>query len=50
MMKSKLKISYDIMSVTSSVLCHETNVTRFFYFGPLPIKISCYANDIKCRR
>jgi len=25
---------------------HQTNVTRFFYFGPLPIKISGYASAI----
>jgi len=24
---------------------HQTNVTRFFNFGPLPIKISGYANE-----
>jgi len=23
---------------------HETNVTRYFHFGPFPIKISGYAN------
>jgi len=39
-----LKISYDVISVTSLSLRHQTNVTRFFYFGPLPIKISDYAS------
>jgi len=26
---------------------HETNVTRYFHFGPLPIKISGYANVLE---
>jgi len=43
------KISYDVISVMSLSLLHhkkrhQTNVTRFFYFGPLPIKISGYSN------
>jgi len=42
------KISYDDVSVTSSLIRHrtrhETKVIRFFHFGPLPIKISGYAS------
>jgi len=37
------KISYDVISVTSSLFRHrikrhKTNVSRFFDFGPFPIK------------
>jgi len=42
------KSTFDVISVTLSLLrhqkCHQINVTIFFYFGPLPIKISGYAN------
>jgi len=38
------KISYVVISVTSSQLRHQTKVTNFFHFGPLPIKISGYAS------
>jgi len=49
--KIKLKKnSYDVTSVTSSLLrhqkYHQTNVTRFFTFGPLPIKISGYVSAL----
>jgi len=38
------KISYDTISVTSSLLRHQLT-SQDFYFGPLPIKISGYASD-----
>jgi len=51
MAKSNFKnISNDVISVTSSLLRHQkrhkTNGTGFFYFGPLPIKISGYASAL----
>jgi len=39
------KYSYDVISVTSSPLHHQNNVTKIYQFGPLPIKISGYASD-----
>jgi len=42
------KIIYDHISVMSALLWHQkrhqANVTRFFYFGPFPIKIFGYAS------
>jgi len=54
MTKSNFKISYDRISVASLSLLrhrkrHQSNVTRFFYFVPLPIKISGYASATKYR-
>jgi len=42
-MKSTIKNSCNVISVTSSLLRRLSSVTKFFYFGPLPIKISGYA-------
>jgi len=43
------KISYDVISVTLSQLCHlkryQNNVTNFSVLAPLPIKISGYASS-----
>jgi len=48
------KINYDAISVTHCYYViekhHQTKVTRFFHFGPLPIKITGYANvDDECK-
>jgi len=32
--------------VASSLLRHQTNVTEFFLFGPIPIKISGYTSAV----
>jgi len=37
-------IGYHCYYVTEKL--HQTNVTRFFHFGPLPIKISGYASEV----
>jgi len=29
------KINYDVILETYSPLCHQNNVTKFFYFAPL---------------
>jgi len=47
MMKSNFKkISYDVISVTSSQQRHRYNATRFFHFRPFRIKISSYASYV----
>jgi len=35
-----------LIVITSPNRCQQTNVTRFFHFGNLPIKISDYASDV----
>jgi len=37
---------YDVVSVTSSPLRHQNNVTKIFQFGPLSIKISGCASGL----
>jgi len=43
------KVGYDVISVTSSLLHYQKNVTKLtlqgFQFWVLPIKISGYASD-----
>jgi len=40
-------ISYDVIRHYVSQMTHQKNVTKFFHFGPLPIKISGYASVVK---
>jgi len=41
--KIELRRHVSDVIVITSLNSHQTNVTRFFYFGPLPIKIFGYA-------
>jgi len=46
MTKSSLKkISHDVISLTSLLLRHQTNILKFFHFASQPSKIFGYASD-----